>query len=324
VTNRRGFLRSGTALLLAGSAWGQPSGKVRRVGIVTTAAGRGETPFYLALEARLGELGYVEGKNLILIWESAGTPQKMEAMAAEIARQSPEVMIAAGSEQNVRAVRRSAGNLPIVMVAVDFDPVERNFIDSLARPGANITGLFLRQVETAGKRVELIKEALPAATRIAMLYDTLTRDQFEAAQSTAKRIGLAVLPFELGGESYNYQGPIEQAAKQQVHAILSLSSGRFYALRDKIVGAAFRRRLPVIANTNWADSGALVSYGTDFSEMYRRAADYVDSILKGAKPADLPVEQAAKHELIINLKTAKALGINLPRPLLLRASRTID
>jgi putative tryptophan/tyrosine transport system substrate-binding protein len=197
VPDRRAFLRSGGALLLAGSAWGQPSGKVRRVGIVTTAAGRGETPFYLALEARLGELGYVEGKNLILIWESAGTPQKMEAMAAEIARQSPEVMIAAGSEQNVRAVRRSVGNLPIVMVAVDFDPVERNFVDSLARPGANITGLFLRQVETAGKRVELIKEALPAATRIAVLYDTLTRDQFEAAQSAASASAWPFCPLSL-------------------------------------------------------------------------------------------------------------------------------
>src|SRR6185295_7846739 len=180
------------------------------------------------------------------------------------------------------------------------------------RPGGNLTGVVFREVESAAKRLDLRKEALPKATRIAALFDIATRDQFHATENAAKKLGITVLPYEMRGDPYDFAAALGAAAKAKVHAVQALSSAAFFLLRDQMIGAAHKQRLPVFANPNYAEAGALVSFGASFPHMYARAAEYADRIMKGAKPAEMPVEQPTKYELIVNMKTAKALGIALP------------
>jgi len=326
VTTRRAFLLSTGALALGIPlrANAQPATRVYRVAMLATAVGRG-APFMNDLERRFRELGYVEGKNLAFEFRTAaGRPEKFPEIAAELARNRPDVAIASGSELGLKAMRQAMGTTPIVMIAVDFDPLEKNFIASFARPGGNITGVFLRQVESAAKRLELLKEALPKVTRVAALFDFATRDQFHGAEDAAKKLGIALLPHELRGSPYDFEAALDAAAAAKAQAVLALSSGAFFALRDKMIGAASKHRLPVVANPNFAEAGALVSFGASFSLLFERAAEYADRILKGAKPADLPVEQPTTYELIVNLKIAKALGIAIPPSVLLRATRVIE
>ena len=274
---------------------------------------------------RFRELGYIEGKNFVL--ESRGLGEhrdKLAETAAELARAKPDVAIAAGSESVLRALRQTMGTTPIVMVAVDYDPVEKNYIAGLARPGGNITGVYLRQVESAAKRLELLKEALPHVTRVAALYDHATRDQFRAAEEVAAKLGVELVPQELRGITYDFPAALAAAASAKAQAVLALSSGAFFPLRDRLISAAHSHRLPVIANPNYAEAGALVAFGASFSHMYARAAEYADRILKGAKPAEIPVEQASQYDLIVNLKTAKALGLTISQRVLVRATRVIE
>ena len=321
---RRAFLLS-TLALAAGSAAAQPTERVFKVAILTIAGKRGETPFYIALEQRFRELGYVEGKNFALDWHLAtGRLDKIPELAAELARTRPDVAMAPGSELVVSAVRRAVGDTPIIMLAIDYDPVERNFVASLSRPGGNITGLFLRQVESAAKRLQLLAEVLPNVRRVAVLWDQFSRDQLKSVEESARKFNIALLPFEMRGNVYQFDAPLQAAKAQKAQAVLVLSSGAFFPVRDKMFAAANAQRLPVIANPNYADDGALIAFGASFPDMYRRAAEYVDRILKGAKPADLPVEQPTKFELIVNLKTAKLLGIQIPPSLLVRADRVIE
>ena len=321
---RRAFLLC-TLALAAGRADAQPTPRVFKVAILPTSSKRGETPWFVALEQRFRELGYVEGKNFALTWHSAaGRLDKILELAAELARTRPDVAMATGSELVVSAVRRAVGDTPIVMLAIDFDPVERNFVASLSKPGGNITGLFLRQVESAAKRLQLLAEVLPNVRRVAVLWDQFSRDQLKSVEESARKFNIALLPFEMRGNVYQFDAPLQAAKAQKAQAVLVLSSGAFFPVRDKMFAAANAQRLPVVANSNYADAGALIAFGASFPDMYRRAAEYVDRILKGAKPADLPVEQATKFELIVNLKTAKLLGIKIPPSLLVRADRVIE
>jgi putative ABC transport system substrate-binding protein len=312
------------ALGIARRSSAQPATRIYRVAFITVASGR-DAPQNVAVERRFRELGYIEGKNFAFEFRSlAGRWDKLPEVAAGLAQTRPEVIISPGGELQLRAVRQAMGTTPIVMIAVDFDPVEKNFIASLARPGGNITGLTLRQPESAAKRLELLKEALPKVTRVAALFDASTRDQLYAAEDAAKKLGIALLPHELRGSPYDFEAALSATAAAKAQAVLALSSGTFFMLRDQMIGAANKHRLPVFANPNYAEAGALVSFGASFPHMYARAVDYADRILKGAKPAEMPVEQPTKFELIVNLKTAKSLGITLPPPMLLRADRVIE
>ena len=323
---RRAFLLS-TLALAAGSARAQPARvfKVATLTTVTTTSTRGENPWFVALDQRFRELGYVEGKNFAFTLHSAvGRLDKIQEVAAELASTHPDVVLATGSELVVGAIRRAVGTTPIVMLAIDFDPVERNFITSLARPGGNITGLFLRQVESAAKRLQLLAEVLPEARRVAVLWDQFSRDQLKAVEELAKKLKIALLPYEMRGNVYEFDAPLQAAKAQKAQAVLVLSSGLFFPVRDKMFAAANAQRLPVVAISAYADAGALVAFGASIPHMYRRGAEYVDRILKGAKPADLPVEQPDRFDLIVNLKTAKALNIKVPQSVLLRADRVIE
>ena len=315
---------SASALLVPRLGSGQPAARVYRVASLTVTQGR-DTPFVAAMERRFRELGYVDGKNFIFDFRLlAGRWDKLPEVAADLARTKPDVAIAAGSEFILKTFRQAMPATPIVMIAVDFDPVEKNFISTLARPGGNITGVFFRQVESAAKRLELLKEALPNVTRVAALFDSSTRDQYHAAEEGAKKLGIALLPHELRGNPYDFESALAAAASAKAQAVLALSSGAFFGPRDKWIGAARKHGLPVVANPNYAEAGALVCFGASFPEMYARAADYADRILKGAKPAELPVEQPTKFEVVLNLKTAKALGLTVSHSVLVRADRIIE
>ena len=324
---RRAFLLS-TLTLAAGSARAQPAARVFKVATLTTAttaSARGGTPWFVALDQRFRELGYIEGKNFAFTLHSAvGRLDKIQEVAAELASTHPDVVLATGSELVVGAIRRAVGTTPIVMLAIDFDPVERNFITSLARPGGNITGLFLRQVESAAKRLQLLAEVLPEARRVAVLWDQFSRDQLKAVEELAKKLKIALLPYEMRGNVYEFDAPLKAAKAQKAQAVLVLSSGLFFPVRDKMIAAANAQRLPVVAIPVYADAGALVAFGASITHMYWRGAEYVDRILKGAKPADLPVEQPDRYDLIVNLKTARALGIKVPPAILVRADRVIE
>jgi putative ABC transport system substrate-binding protein len=326
MTTRRAVLLSIGAIALGAARRGsaQPATRVYRVAFVSLSLGR-NAPFHAAMERRFGELGYVEGKNFTLEFCTLGGQwDKLPEVAADLARTRPDVVISPGGELQLRAFRQAMGTTPIVMIAVDFDPLERNFITSLARPGGNITGLFLRQPESAAKRLELLKETLPTVTRVAALFDFATRDQLHAAEEAAKKIGIMLLPHEMRSSPYDFEAALGAAAAAKAQAVLALSTGAFFVLRDKMIGAALKHRLPVIANPNFAEAGALLCFGASFPHMYARAAEYVDRILKGAKPSEMPVEQPTKYELIVNMKTAKALGITIPQLVLLRADRVIE
>lgn len=301
----------------------QPATRAYRVAILTVTLSR-EAPFVVAMERRFRELGYTEGKNFVFDYRLAGQWEKVDEAAAELARRRPDVAISTGSEFVLKALRQSMGATPIVMIAVDFDPVAKNHIASLARPAGNITGVYFRQVEAAAKRLELLKEALPGVTRVAALFDSSTRDQFQAAEEVAAKLGVALLPQHLRGSPYDFEAALAASASAKAQAVLALSSGAFFASREKWISSAHKLGLPVVANPNYAEAGALVAFGASFSHMYERAAEYADRILKGAKPAEMPVEQPTQYELIVNLKSAKTLGISIPQRLLLRASRVIQ
>jgi len=200
---RRAFLVS--LLALASDSRAQSAGRTYRIGLLTTAGKRGETPFYVAFEQRLRELGYVEGKNLLVDWRSA-TEQldKIPEIARLIARSRCDVVVAPGSEVVLRSIRTAVGSTPIVMIAIDYDPVARNFITGLAKPGGNITGLVFRQLESAAKRLELLAQVMPAARRIAVLWDQFSRDQFEAVEETAKKLKITLLSFQMRGNDYEF------------------------------------------------------------------------------------------------------------------------
>jgi len=211
------------------------------------------------------------------------------------------------------------------MVAVDYDPVTTGHIASLARPGGRITGVSQQQLELPAKRLELLKELLPTAKRIAVFADTGTAGQLRAVQAGAKRLDVALQVLEFTRTPYDYNRAFAESVRAKAEALLVLTSAYFVPARRQIPELALKHRLPsMFGNAVWADAGGLLSYAPNFSEFYRRAAEQVSLILKGAKPAGMPVEQPTTFELVINLKTAKALGLTIPPLLLLQANRVIE
>jgi putative ABC transport system substrate-binding protein len=236
-----------------------------------------------------------------------------------------DVLVASGPEAALRAAKDATSTLPIVMIAIDYDPIARGYIAGLPRPGGNITGLLLQQLELTGKRLELLKEAVPQLRRVAVLWDEPSADQWHAAATAARELGVPVQSLELHRPpDYDLTGALRAAAQEHADALLVLMSPVLFRHRAHIAALAAQHRLPTMFGVReFVEAGGLMSYGANLSHMIRRAADYVDKILKGAKPADLPVEQPTKFELVINLKTAKALGLTIPPRLLVQADEVI-
>ena len=281
-------------------------------------------PTNAAFEDRLRELGYVEGRNLTVDFVQKHNLDRLAAAVDELARQGVDVIVL-GNEATLKAAvtGTAARSTPVVFRAVDLDPVAKNYVASLARPGANLTGVAFQQPELIAKRLDLLTQAVPHIARIVLLYDVFGESQREAATRAAAALGIPLEAIELREPPYDYEQALAGTDGTRGDAMLITSSG--FNLAEPAAEAALRHRLPGVGIwRRWVDAGFLMSYGPNLSDMYRLSADYVDKILKGAKPADLPVQQPTKFELIINLKTAKALGITVPITLLGRADELIE
>jgi putative ABC transport system substrate-binding protein len=326
--DRRAFLATlGGGLLAAPlGAEGQPAGKVVRIGAVSAGAPR-SSPHWVAFAQPLSELGYVEGRNVSIEFRSAeGKPERFPDLMSGLVRLGVDVILPVGPEASLRAAQQATTTVPIVVVAIDYDPIARGYVGGLARPGGNTTGLFLRQPELTPKRLELLKELVPAVRRVVVFWDAFSADQLKEAEAAARSAGLQLQRFEFRDPPYNFETPMRAAAgRQQADALLGLASPIFFRQRAELAEMAIKNRLPAIVPfREAAEAGVLMSYGASLPNMLRRAAEYIDRILKGARPADLPMEQPTKFELVINLKTAKALGLTISPSLLQRADQVIE
>jgi putative ABC transport system substrate-binding protein len=302
----------------------QRSGKFSRIGILGSRGTVISDTGYAAFIDELRRLGFTEGQNLAVEYRATNLGRDAAfAAAAEMIRSNVELIVADGPEFNLQAALAASRTIPIVITAVSYDPIARGYVASLARPGGNITGLFQRQPDLAQKRVELMREAFPEKTQLGVLSDAITSDQFEAAERTAKLLNLELHSVKLENPPYDFEAAFRAMVDAQM--LLVLSSYLFSTSRSQIAELAIRQRLPTMTSFKaYAEAGVLMSYSADLPPIYRRAASFVAKILQGVKPADLPVEQPTKFEFVLNLKTAKALGIILPTSILLRADEVIE
>ena len=315
------------ALLLAlcVSAEAQQPARTPRIGYLTGAHLTAIAARIEALRRGLRELGYIEGKTIVIEWRSSEErPDRLPALAAEFVRLKVDVIVT-GAGRPTRAAKDATRTIPIVM-AQDNDPVGDGFMASLARPGGNITGLTTLHPEVSGKRLEILKEVVPNMSRAALL-GTSTSPGYGQVQ---RDIELAAKAFGVNLENHNVldskdiEIAFRAASKGRADALLTLPSGVLFSHRSKIIALVIKNRLPAIYHdSQYVEDGGLMNYSESFTDLHRRAATYVDKILKGAKPADLPVEQPTKFELVINLKAAKQIDLTIPPNVLARADRVI-
>ncbi len=295
-----------------------------RIGTTTVFGMSGE--IYTSFRVRMAELGYIEGRNFVFDIVAIERPAEYGAAYAELVARGVDVLLAMGYEPALQAARQAAaGRIPVVFLAIDYDPVQIGYVASQARPGANITGIFVRQTELATKRLELAHEALPKVRRLALWWDSITRAQVEAMATAAKPLGLDAQLVGVSGQPPDYENGFRLSDRLRADAIILTSSPAYLVARADIVRLAMTRRLPVIAAyRDFAAAGALLSYGINLSTMFRDIASYVDRIARGTRPADLPVMQPSKFDLVLNLKTARTLDIAIPPALRARADAVIE
>jgi putative ABC transport system substrate-binding protein len=273
----------------------------------------------------LRERGFNEGQNIAIDYKRIDDPHGPFAAAAELMRSNVDLIVATGPEVALQAVIGASRSIPIVFIAVQYDPIARGYVNSLAHPGGNVTGIFYRQPELAVKQLEILVQTFPGRSRLAVLYDADSADQFGAAEDAAKSMPLQVRPLKLEKPPYDFGVAFQTMANDGAQMVLVLSSRFFVEHHEEIAVAAIKHRLPTMfVFKTYVVDGGLMSYGVEQLAMYRRIADYVGKILKGTKPSDLPVEQPTKFEFVINLKTAKAIGVELPTSALLRADEVIE
>jgi putative ABC transport system substrate-binding protein len=337
MTSRRAVLATLGALLAAPRAAGaQPigtgqHGPVRRIGLLAAGApSDGSSPLGRALLRGLAEHGYVEGRNLVIEGRYAeGRPERLVGLAAELVRLHVELILVAGP-QPLDAARAAAKTIPIVMIASSSDPVSQGIVASLGRPGGNITGLtYAASSELAAKQLEVLKEAVPTAMTIGVLSDVddtaYRRGWAEPLRTAAARLHLGVLPPTNVRTPAEYPPAFRALTERKADALLVILGSISHRHRGRVAELAMMHRLPSIASLReFASAGGLLSYGPDLPAIYHRAAAYVDRILRGARAADLPVEQPTRFELVINFRTARALGLTIPPPVLARADEIIE
>jgi putative ABC transport system substrate-binding protein len=299
--------------------------KMFHVGMVNLILPR-SAPFNAAFELRLRELGYVEGQNLAIDFLGLdGHVERLPEAMEELVRRKVDVILASGQEASLKAAKQATSTIPIVMIAVSYDPAALGYVASLGRPGGNITGVFLMQPELTGKRLELLKQTVPDIARAIVFWDAFGANQSDAAATAAQTLQLPIRSVELRDPPYDYERALEAARPRPGDALLFTTSSFFFRDRDRLSELALQHRLPSMSTQReMAEAGGLISYGTSIPGMFRLAADYVDKILKGAAPADLPVQQPTTFELVVNLKTANALGLTIPPAILARADEVIE
>ena len=325
MNSRRTVLTALTATAVANAlpALAQPAAKVWRVGILPGGLYASRKFQWDAFQQRMRELGYVEGKNVqyvIRAPEKEGDPY--DTLAADLVRQEVD-LIAASASVAIAAAKKATQRIPIVMCP-SSDPVAMGFVTSLRQPGGNLTGVNIQWEESTGKRLQMLREMVPKAERVALLNSRSGKLQLEAAVIAARQLGVQLLEFH-ADTAEALPAAFEAAVKARAGAVLVAQTSFAFGLRAPITALALKHRLPsMFGLPSNADAGGLMSYGPNDTEYYRQAAVFVDKIFKGRKPAELPVEQPVKWELVINLKTAKALGLTVPQVLLLQAERVVE
>jgi ABC-type uncharacterized transport system substrate-binding protein len=243
----------------------------------------------------------------------------------ELVTRNVGILVASGAEVALKAALAATDTLPIIMTAIDYDPLALGYVKSLARPGGNVTGIFFQQIELTTKRLQVVTDAFPDLRAATVFWDRASADQWRAAQSAAPPLGLRLFGSELHEQPYDYEKAFAQAPSDYHGWLFVMTSPFLFRDRERLGEFALRHRMPsVFPFREWVDAGGLLSYGPSITGMYRRAADYVDRIARGGKPSDLPVEQSTKFEFVLNLKTAKTIGLTMPTALLLRADEVIE
>jgi putative tryptophan/tyrosine transport system substrate-binding protein len=324
---RRDFiaLLGGTAVAVwpLAAARAQQQNKILRVGYSGMLPR--DAPHYAAFEKRMAELGYQQGRNFAFEYIQAPSIEGYELTYRQLAVRKVDIMLAAGNEPALRAARAAAGDTPIVFIALDFDPVEKGYVASLSRPGGNSTGIFVSQLELAGKRVELLREAFPNARRVGLLWDSASHEQAVAAAAVAGKLGFEPRLLEVIGQPPNYAAalmPMDQSPGEPVMIPASP-----LALRDRvtITSLLLERRTPSIcAFREVMEAGALISYGVNLVDVFRDIAAFVDQVARGGKAGDVPMREPSHFHTAFNLKTATALGLALSPTLLARADEVIE
>ena len=306
----------------------QQTGKVARMGFLDPSTATGNAVRLAAFWQEMGKHGWIEGKNITVEYRFAENkgPDRQPEFAADLVRRKVDLIVVSGTPAAL-AAKKATTTIPIVMTNTG-DPVGAGLVASLARPGGNVTGNASLDFELATKRLEILKDAVPALTRVGVLRTSaggVAGDlQLKELRPAALSLKLQLEEIETQADAKGLESAFQTAKQKQAGAILTTGSGPFFAERKRIVGLAGKYRLPAMYFQNeFVDEGGLMSYGADFADLYRRAAVYVDKILKGANPADLPVQQATKFEFVINLKAAKQIGLTIPVRVLERANRVI-
>ena len=309
-------------------AQAQQPKKVPRIGYLSQFEPARESSRAKEIRFALRELGYIEGQNIAFEYRYAEEmADRLPELAAQLVRLKVDIIVAAGADTLVRATKNATKTIPIVMSGQGVDPVEAGLVESLARPGGNVTGLTNLTGELGGKRLELLKEAVPKAVRVAALYNPAAlgsvRQLREDLPVAARALGLTIQLWEVR-DADGFERVFADLSKERPHGLYVLGGTLMRTNETQIVGFGLKSRLPSIYFTReFVDAGGLMSYGAERADSFRRVATYVEKILKGAKPADLPVERPTKFELVINLKTAKQIDVSIPQKLLARADRVI-
>jgi len=328
--NRRTAIRRLATFFLttASLAHAQQPKKVPRIGYLAVGNAASASARAEAIRLALRERGHIEGQNIASEYRYAeGKRGRAAELAAELVRLKVDVIVVSGGETTIRAAMNATKTIPIVITGTSNDPVEAGLVDSRARPGGNVTGVSLLTRELGGKRLELLKEAVPKVARVAVFYEPASRagvlDVKEVLPVAARALRLTLQPWEVRGAD-DFDRVFAAMRKQRADGLYVLPGVLMNANQKRIAGLALKSRLPsMYALKDYVDAGGLMSYGADEAESYRRVAYFVDRILKGTKPADLPVEQPMRFELVVNLKTAKQIGVTIDPNLLARANKLI-
>ena len=305
----------------------QQAKKIPRIGYLSVTQARDSTRFE-AIRLGLRELGYIEGQNITIEYRSAdGRQDRLPELVDELVRLKVDIVVVAGGIRGIRAAKNATKTIPIVMGGTGIDPVAGGLVESLARPGGNVTGITNLTRELGGKRLELLKEAVPTVVRIAVLHESANpgslRELKDVLPVAARALGLTVRSWEVRG-SDSFEKIFAALTKERPDGLYVTTSPLMTANLKRTAGFALKSRLPSVgSNIQYVEAGGLMSYDADPADSYRRVAWYLDKILKGAKPGDLPVEQPSKFELVMNLKTAKQIGLTMPPNVLARADKVI-
>jgi putative ABC transport system substrate-binding protein len=303
----------------------QQPGKIARVGYMT-AGGKPNDPGFVAFKQGLRDIGYIEGKNIVIEFRSAEAKlDRIPGLVAELLQLKIDVLVSS-SQPGTRAAKEATETMPIVMIA-SFDPVARGIVSSLAHPGGNITGVARLQRELGGKRLEMLREAVPRTTRVGVLWNPDTpgpRQAFKEYEAAAPALKIQLKSLEVRSHNPDLDGVFRDATTERTTALITARNSVLDRYKNQITDHAIKVHMPLMCErSHYVEVGCLMSYSTTEEDSFRRAAVYVDKILKGAKPAGLPIEQATKFEFVINLKTAKQIGLTVPPNVLARADRVI-